>query len=170
MLNTLSKTCNFEIIRIGRNWSVDAVFIEDFIKIVFNNFQLIKYKCLINCSTGRTPLREIDGVLGPTRILMWRRNTRNNFRISKAYCFSAILFPFIPNNIGFSWNPVWLAGRWLSEKLGSTTSDFWLAFKWLSFIRLLWRGLIRKMILWFFLHFTLIIHKILRLIYDNQNY
>ena len=70
MLNTLSKTCNFEIIRIGRNWSVDAVFIEDFIKIVFNNFQLIKYKCLTNCSTGRTPIRDIDWVLDLTGILM----------------------------------------------------------------------------------------------------
>ena len=59
MLNTLSKTRYFEIVRICRNRSLNAVFIKNFIEFVFDNLQLIEYKCLIYCSTGGTSIRDI---------------------------------------------------------------------------------------------------------------
>ena len=148
MLNTLSKTCYFEIVWSCRNRSINAIFTEDFIEFIFDNLQLIEYKCLINCPTGGTPIWNIDWVFVSIGILMWRRNSGNNFRFSKTNGFPTIVFPFLPNNIGFGWNSVKVGGCWLSENLWSPIYDFRLPFDWLSFIRLLWRGLFRKIILW----------------------
>lgn len=149
MLNTLSKTRYFEIVRIWRNRSLDAVFIKNFIEFVFDNLELIEYKCLIYCSTGGTSIRDIAWAFGSIRIPMWRRNSGNSFRFFKTNGFPTIIFPFIPNYIGFGWNSVKMGWRWLSENLWSSIYGFRLPFDWLPFIRFLCRDLLRKMILWF---------------------
>ena len=137
MFYTFSKARNLKIVL--RNWNFWNAFIKNLIQIIFNDFQLIKYKCLIDCTTGRTPIWEVDCMSIWTSFWIW--NTRNNFGFAEIYCFSTSIRPIFPNNIGFGWNSSLIARSWFSEKLGSSASDIWLSFNWLSFIRLLIRVL-----------------------------
>ena len=137
MFYTLSKARNFKIVL--RNWNFWNAFIKNLIEIIFNDFQLIKYKCLIDGTTGRTSIWEVDCM--PIWTSFWIWNARNDFGFVETYCFSTSIRPIFPNYIGFGWNSSLIARSRFSEKIGSSASDIWLSFNWLSFIRLLIRVL-----------------------------
>ena len=133
MFYTLSKARNFKSVL--RNWNFWNGFIKNLIEVIFNDFQLIKYKCLIDCTTGRTSIWEVDNMSIWTSFWIW--NARNDFGFAETYCFSTSIRPIFPNNIGFGWNSSLIAGSRFFEKIGSSASDIWLSLNWLSFIRLL---------------------------------